>query len=172
MKLLTVKNSIAIARYSIQVICEFMKSLSTASIKHLFSCFSRERKQAIIKIEVLSKICQMSILYLNSVRSLLFVAIEIHFYMCYIMLLRSRKPAFQKCELIFTRLLLLWKSFYDQMLFWKIVTSSIAYNYHLEIMHTFCLNYTTYISDLLAFYTANKKDFPRPILNIKWRGCG
>ncbi|KRX76266.1 hypothetical protein T02_1374 [Trichinella nativa] len=137
MKLLTVKNSIAIARYSIQVICEFMKSLSTASIKHLFSCFSRERKQAIIKIEVLSKICQMSILYLNGVRSLLFVAIEIHFYMCYIMLLRRFNPK----------------------------------HYHFE-MHTFCLNYTTYISDLLAFYTANKKDFPQPILNIKWRGCG
>ncbi|KRX24956.1 hypothetical protein T07_11778 [Trichinella nelsoni] len=101
MKLLTVKNSIAIARYSIQVICEFMKSLSTASIKHLFSCFSRERKQAIIK----------------------------HTFMT-------------------------------------------LKNYHFE-MHTFCLNYTTYISDLLAFYTANKKNFPQPILNIiKWRGCG
>ncbi|KRZ97106.1 hypothetical protein T08_14050 [Trichinella sp. T8] len=69
-----------------------------------------------------------------------------------IMLLHSRKPAFQKCELIFT--------LFDDMC-----------NYHFE-MHTFCLNYTTYISDLLAFYTANKKDFPQPILNIKWRGCG
>ncbi|KRY54375.1 hypothetical protein T03_2585 [Trichinella britovi] len=68
------------------------------------------------------------------------------------MLLHSRKPALQKCELIFT--------LFDDMC-----------NYHFE-MHTFCLNYTTYISDLLAFYTANKKDFPQPILNIKWRGCG
>ncbi|XP_003378910.1 conserved hypothetical protein [Trichinella spiralis] len=90
MKLLTVKNSIAIARYSIQVICEFMKSLSTASIKHLFSCFSRERKQAIIKIVKFVRCIEMN----NS----------ISLNLCYC------------AGLIPNRLLLPWKLFYDQMI--------------------------------------------------------